>query len=284
MPALSTDADAPFAAGASPPDPLSADPLSDGPGRVPLFAQFGASLLFVAVATVLAFVVKHLIAVPNLSLIFVLPVVVAATSFGWGPALAAAVTSVLAFDFFFTAPFYSFRITSPSDLWASGLLLVIAAIVSTVAAQSRRRAVEARLAAEQAQALQALAHVVIEARPRDEILKAAATALNQIFRAPSVIFMEQGGSFARVAVAGAPTITAAEEEASRGSLTSNLATRAEMYPYDRSKFDFWPVASPTGPHCVVGVDFTRSDLERPEAPQRFVDVVSGYLAVAFAGK
>ena len=233
-----TDEDAPLEAGGSPPDAPS-----DNSWRMPLAAQYGASLLFVAVATVLGFVVKHLIAAPNLSLIFVLPVVIAATSFGWGPALAAAVTGVLAFDFFFTEPFYSFRITSPSDLWATGLLLVIAAIVSTVAAQSRRRAVAARLAAEQAQALQALAHVVIESRPRNEILEAAATALHQIFHAPSVIFMEHGGSFGPVATAGSPNITAAEEEASRESLASCVPTRAEMYPYDRSKFDFWPFST-----------------------------------------
>ena len=71
--------------------------------------------------------------------IFVLPVVIAATALGWGPSLLAVSTSVLAFDFFFTEPFYSFRIASPSDVWAAALLLVIAAIVSTIAAESRRR-------------------------------------------------------------------------------------------------------------------------------------------------
>ena len=273
-----TDEDAPFETGGRLPNTLS-----DSSRRMPLAAQYAASLLFVALATVLAFVVEHLIAAPNLTLIFVLPVVIAATGFGWGPALAAAVTGVLAFDFFFTEPVYSFRITSPSDLWAAGLLLVIAAMVSTVAAESRRRAVEARQAAEQSQALQALAHVVIESRPQKEILQAAATALNQIFHAPSVIFMEQGGTFGPVATAGAPKITAAEQEASRGSLTSHAPMRSEMYPYDGSKFDFWPITSPAGYGCVVGVDFTRSDRERPTEPQRFVDVVSGYLTVAFAG-
>jgi K+-sensing histidine kinase KdpD len=257
---------------------------SGGARRTPPAAQYAASLLFVAVATVLAFVVEQLIAAPNLTLLFVLPVVIAATSFGWGPALAAAVTGVLAFDFFFTEPLYSFRITSPSDLWATGLLLAIAAIVSGVAAESRRRSVEARQAAGQAQALQALAHVVIEARPRSEILQAAAIALNRIFDAPAVIFMEQGRTFSPVATAGAPGITAAEEEAARGSLASQAPIRAEMYPYDRSKFDIWPVATPAGFRCAVGVDFTRAGRERPAAPERAVEVVVGYLAAAFAPK
>ena len=48
-------------------------------GVLPLAAQYGLSLLFVALATGLAFVVDHLMAAPNLTLIFVLPVMAAAT-------------------------------------------------------------------------------------------------------------------------------------------------------------------------------------------------------------
>ena len=72
--------------------------------------------------------------------------------------------------------------TKPSEIWAAVLLFVIASIVTSVAAQSRRRAMEAREAAERAQALQALAHTVIEGRSQSQILQAAATALHRIFR------------------------------------------------------------------------------------------------------
>jgi two-component system sensor histidine kinase KdpD len=251
---------------------------------LPVAAHYGLALILVGVAALLAFVVEHLIAAPNLTLIFVLPVVIAATAFGWGPALVAAGAGVLAFDFFFTAPYYSFRIASPSDLWAAALLLVIAAIVSSVAAEARRRALEANRAAEQAQALQALAHVVIEDRPRDEVLRAAGTTLNRLFRAPAVVFLEERGAFGAVAMAGAPNITPAEEEAARGALDAHVATRSETYPYDRSEFDFWPVTTPAGCRCVVGVDFTKAEGGRPTEPERSVDVVRGYLAAAFAAR
>src|SRR5205807_2224646 len=101
--------------------------------------------------------------VPNLSLVFVLPVIVAAVSFGWGPALAAAVAGVLAFNFFLIAPRYSLDVADAANLWALALLLIAAAIVSAVAAQSRRRAVEAWTAADQATALQALARNLVGA-------------------------------------------------------------------------------------------------------------------------
>src|SRR4051812_20066546 len=95
---------------------------------LPILGQYAVSALLVAAATVLAFVVDQLIAAPNLTLIFVLPVMIAATAFGWGPALAAVILGVLAFDFFFTAPYISFRIDRPSDIWAAVLLLAVAAI------------------------------------------------------------------------------------------------------------------------------------------------------------
>lgn len=249
-------------------------------GALPLAAQYGLSLLFVALATGLAFVVDHLMAAPNLTLIFVLPVMAAATFFGWGPSLIAVAAGVLAFDFFFTEPYYSIRIASPSDLWATGLLLVIAAIVSTLAAESRRRTAEARRAVEQAQALQNLAHLVIQARPKPEIIEAAATTLTQIFRAPAVVFARTTGALAPVASAGEARITSAEEEAAQGALNTKVSARAETYPYDRSVFDFWPVTTPQGGEFVIGVDFTRSGRDRPAKPERFVEIVGGYLAAA----
>ncbi|HEX4712724.1 DUF4118 domain-containing protein [Phenylobacterium sp.] len=251
--------------------------------QLPLAARYGASLLFVALATGLAFIVENLISAPNLTLIFVLPVVAAATFFGWGPSLAAVVAGVLAFDFFFTQPFFSFRIASPSDLWAAALLLVIAAAVSTLAAESRSRALQARRAAEQAQALQALAHVVIQARPQSEVVEAAATAVNRIFRAPSVIFMQKAGALRPVASAGGARITSAEEDAAKGVLETRLPARAETYPFEQSQFDLWPVATSKDFSCVIGVDFTRSEHERPDAPVRFVEIVGAYLATAFGG-
>lgn len=243
---------------------------------LPLAAQYGLVLVFVALAAALAFVVEHLVAAPNLTLIFVLPVVVAATAFGWGPALLAVVTGVLAFDFFFTEPYYSLRIASPSDLWAAALLLVIAAIASSVAAQSRRRAMAAEQSAEQARALQDLAHQIIEGRPEWEILRAATAALHRAFRAPVVVGLRSGGAVKAVASAGDAKLVAADAEAALGALQANLATRAGTYPYDKSQFDFWPVASQGEQGWVIGVAFR----DRPEAPERFIDAVRGYVAAA----
>lgn len=264
-----------------PPGTRRTEPVSGR--RLPLAVQYLIVLMMVAVATLLAFVFEHLISTPNLTLIYVLPVVLAATAFGWGPALAATVAGVLAFDFFFTRPYFSLWIAAPSDLWAATLLLAIAAIVSSVAADARRQAVETRRAMEQSQALQGLAHAVIEGRPQADILSAAATALTRIFRAPVVIFMECGGEFAPVATAGGAKLTTADEDAARGALETRMRLHAGAYPYDDSKFDLWPVITRDGRGSVLGVDFSRTD-ERPTAPDRLVEIVGAYLTTALSAR
>lgn len=253
------------------------------PGLSP-FGQYAVSALMVVAATVLGFVVDNVISAPNLTLIFVLPVVLAGVAFGWGPSLAAVVLGVMAFDFFFTQPYRSFRIASPSDIWAAGLLLAVAAIVTTVATQSRRRALEAVLAAERAEALQRLAQVVIAARPRPEVLQAAAEALHLVFRAPVVIFLRDAGGLHPAATAGGPQIAPADEAAAACALTDRLHVRAETYPFDESEFEFWPVVAPRNCSCVIGVAFRSAEVERPERPERYVDVVSAYLAVALESR
>lgn len=263
-----------------------ADPAAEveqtGAGDLPKAAQYGLALVFVGLAAVLAFVVDHLVAAPNLTLIFVLPVVVSSVAFGWGPALAAALGGVLAFDFFFTRPYFSFRMTEPSEIWAAALLLVIATIVSSVAAESRRRALVAQQAAERATALQGLAHLVIDDRPEWEVMRSAAAVLNRAFRAPAVILLKHGESFAPVASAGEANLTEADREAARAALEAHVATHGGAYPYDASGFDFWPVAVRGEMGWVIGVGFLRSRQERPLCPERFVDVVRGYVAAAIA--
>ena len=95
------------------------DPRPDTPPSLPLIAQYGLALVFVALATGLAFLVQHLISAPNVTLIYVLPVIISATLFGWGPSLLAVAVGVIAFDFFFTEPL---RLTNPSEIWVAVLI------------------------------------------------------------------------------------------------------------------------------------------------------------------
>jgi K+-sensing histidine kinase KdpD len=253
------------------------------PTRISTGLGYGLSLLLVAAATVVAFVVDHIVPAPNLSLVFVLPVIVAALSFGWGPALISAMLSVAIFDFLFVEPRLSFRVASPTDLWALALLLVVAAIASTVGAQSHGRAVAARRAAQQAEALHGLAHAVIRAEPTPALIKTAASALGRIFDAPAIVLAEQSGKLSPVAASGGAILSPADQEAAQWALANDKPTRAETYPFDQAVFDFWPVQTPANHRLVLGVILAGRSDGRPQDPGRQVELVAAYLSAAATG-
>jgi K+-sensing histidine kinase KdpD len=259
---------------------LSTDIAEHRPERLHPAAAYALSFAMVAAATLAAVLVDQVQTVPNLSLIFVLPVVIAAVSFGWGPSLAAAVAGALAYNFFLIEPLYTLRVADPANIWALFLLLITAAIVSAVAAQSRRRALEAWSAADQATALQALARSLVGANGGNDAAKASVEALARLFQAPAVVFLHGETDLDVTAQAGGGELTAADHEAASWALAARMPTRGGAYPVEAAAYDFWPVVTPQRQQAVIGVSISLSDAGRPDNPERLVEIVSGYLAVA----
>jgi two-component system sensor histidine kinase KdpD len=250
------------------------------PQRLHRAIAYALSLAMVAAATLAAVLVDQVQAVPNLSLVFVLPVVIAAVSFGWGPALAAAVAGLLAFNFFLIAPRYSLNVADPSNLWALILLLIVAAIVSAVAAQSRRRAMEAWNAADQATALQMLAQGLVAAKGDASAAEACVQALARLFQASAVVLLQGETDLAIAARAGGGGLGAADHEAAGWALAARTPTRGGAYPVEGAAYDFWPIVTPQRRQAVIGVAISLGEDGRPANPERLVEIVGGYLAVA----
>jgi|GEM_PF-6988734 len=244
------------------------------PGR---WAGYAGAVALVGAAVLVGFVIQHLITAPDVTLVFVLPVVIAATGFGFRQAMLAATLGVLAFDFFFTPPFYSLRIHRADDIWAAALLLAIAAIVSTLAADARRRRLDAEREAARANALHALARLVVEAAPRPDVERATAQALAQIFGAPSAVLVERDGEL-RLGEDSA-SLPAADLEAARWTLSSGTASHADNYPFEASTFDFWPIRREGSPLLVLGVRADRKD-DWPETPAKYVELAGAYLCAS----
>lgn len=98
-----------------------------------------------AVAAAVAVGVDSQVAIPNISLVFVVPVVMAAISLGLGPSLCSAILGALAYNFFLTEPRYTLIVDDPANVWAIGLLFFVGLVVSGVAFTSHRRAADAAL-------------------------------------------------------------------------------------------------------------------------------------------
>jgi Domain of unknown function (DUF4118) len=105
----------------------------------------------------------------NVALVLAIVVVVAAIVGGRIAGAATSVAAALAFDFFYTRPYYTLRIDKREDVIAAVLLLVLGVIVGELGvlrAGSRR---EANLNALAAKRLELVAAVVATGAPLDEV-------------------------------------------------------------------------------------------------------------------
>jgi K+-sensing histidine kinase KdpD len=164
-----------------------ADPLF-GPGASRVM-RYLASIAMTGLATVVAVGVDSKLTIPNLSLVFVVPVIIAGVSLGLGPSLCSAILGALAFNFFLTEPRYSLAVDDPANIWAIGLLFVVGLIVSGVAFTSHQRAAEAALLRRQATVLQGFSRDLVAADDMKAIVSITSQALAALFQVPAVVML-----------------------------------------------------------------------------------------------
>ena len=99
----------------------------DGRARV---AGYVAALGLVAAATSIGALARGHLSEPDLVLLYLLAVVIAAARFGRGPSLVAATVSVLAFDFFFIPPYLTFLVHEKRYVLTFAIMLVVSLVTS----------------------------------------------------------------------------------------------------------------------------------------------------------
>src|SRR5450830_54951 len=103
-----------------------------------------ATLGLVGVLTIALFSMVWELGLEHGSVVYLLPVVIAATRWGIVSAIVAAVCGVLASAFFFYPPLYSFRITNPQEVVSLILFIFVAVVVSQLATRLKRQLEMAR--------------------------------------------------------------------------------------------------------------------------------------------
>ncbi len=253
-----------------------ADPLL-GPAASEVM-RYLASIAMTAAATIVAVGVDIKVTVPNLSLVFVVPVIIAGVGLGLGPSLCSAILGPLAFNFFLTEPRYTLAVDDPANIWAIGLLFVVGLIVSGVAFTSRQRATEAALLRRQATVLQSYSRELVAADNAKAIVSITSQALATLFQVPVVVMLVTQDRVVSLERLGDVEPQEAELEAARSSLATGTVVRSGIYPNLASRIDFWPVQTAEGQNAVIGLAFDPD--ERPSAVDTPVNIVASILALA----
>ena len=97
------------------------------------FKHLALTTLAVALALGLSWVLNRFLPLPNLSLVFLMPVLFAGGRYGLWPSLYAAVLGFAVYDFFFTEPYFTFHVYRTSDLATLIFYLVAAVVVGSMA-------------------------------------------------------------------------------------------------------------------------------------------------------
>jgi K+-sensing histidine kinase KdpD len=231
-----------------------------------------------AAATILAVGVEAKVTIPNLSLVFVVPVIIAGVSLGLGPSLCAAVLGALAFNFFLTEPRYSLAVDDPANIWAIGLLFVVGVITSGVAFTSHRRAAEAALLRRQVSLLEGYSRELAGAENANAAVSIASRVLAALFRVTAVAMLVNDSGVVFRKQIGELEPQESDLEAARSALTTGAAARGGVYPNVASRFDFWPLETAYGQKIAVGLAFDPD--ERPARPDDLINIVVRFLGLA----
>jgi two-component system sensor histidine kinase KdpD len=142
-----------------------------------------------------AAVLEH-VELPNISLIFVVPVLAAAVRHGLHASLWASALSLLAYDYFFLPPLYHFTIADPADILALALLLLVALVTSALAARTRAQARTAEREARTTGQLYDFSRKIAGVLDLDDLLWIAVAYLARALDGDVVVLMPQLGKLA----------------------------------------------------------------------------------------
>ena len=117
----------------------------------------------------------------NLVMLFLLGVVFVASRAKRGPAILASVLSVMAFDFFFVPPRFSFNVADSQFILTFSVMLVVALVVSTLTVQVRLTAEAARVREKRITALHELSRKLASTLGADTLLQHAVAHIADVF-------------------------------------------------------------------------------------------------------
>jgi len=150
------------------------------------------SAAIVAAATAGGVLVRGFLDIANLTMLYLLAVVIVALQWGRGPAVTAAVLGVLAYDFFFVPPRYTFAVSSTQYLLTFAGLLVVGLVVSTLADRGREQARAVRRREAYTTALYALSNDLAAARDVRGIVDTVVRHMAGTFGRDAAVFLPAG--------------------------------------------------------------------------------------------
>lgn len=220
--------------------------------------------------------------IENVDLVLLTAVVAVAVRFGLWPSLLASLAASLAYNFFFLPPVYTFTITDPTNVAAFFFFMLIAILVSNVAARVRTQADTAIGRIRTTEQLYAFSRKLAGTATLDDVLWASAYQIALMLKVRVVLLLPEDGLLTvksgyppedqldQADLAAADWAWSNDRPAGRGSDTLPGAKRL-----------FLPMRTGRGPIGVIGIDNDRTGPLLAPDQRRLLDALvdQGALAI-----
>jgi two-component system, OmpR family, sensor histidine kinase KdpD len=233
------------------------------------------SLVLVAVTTIGLLVLDQFFALRHVTLVYLVPVVIAATKLGIVPAVIAAIAGGGASAFFFYPPIYSFLVEDPQHLIELPLFVFVAIVTGHLATNLRRQADLARRREAEVHDLYAFSRRLAAAHTPGDIYTAIREHLTSIIGRRTILFETAPPGAASAAVSSEERVpeqvkcaTAVLAEGRKGSGNGSVVEDGEGR--------VWlvrPVSGKSGDFGVLAIDLGQQKGKTADAIRERVDAV-----------
>jgi two-component system sensor histidine kinase KdpD len=159
----------------------------DSVSAAAIFLPYVAALAMVAISTIAGTFLAPRWGNSAVDLLYLPTILASAILFGLWPALAAGLASALAYNFFFTPPFHTFRMDRPADIVTVVILFLVATVTSKLASSVREQAALATEHANRNATVAGFAARLLSCSDKQEIASVTCGEIGRIFECNSVM-------------------------------------------------------------------------------------------------
>jgi two-component system sensor histidine kinase KdpD len=229
-------------------------------------ASYVWTTLMVAAITGAGSGLFHILNLANVALLYLLPVMVAASLFGRWPALFAGVLSSLAYNFFFLPPTGTLTINNPENVITIIVLLGVAIVTSHLSARVRAQADLAAGSARQNAALAGFLRQLGDAANEEELMQAVCAEIARLLDVRTVMLtVSPDGPQLRAAFPPEDRLETMERAAAQWALDRGMPAGRGSDTLTASDWLFYPLKTTERIIAVIGLarddarDTVRSD-------------------------
>jgi len=240
-----------------------------------------ASLAMVLVALGVGLVLQRFLAVSNITLVFLTAVLASAVTYGLWPSLLACFVSVLAYNFFFLPPLYTFTIADPENVVALFFFAVVAVIASNLTARVRTQAVVARERANTTEDLYLFSSKLAGVATLDDLLWATVYQIAHMLKLRVVLLLPEGESVAvRAGYPPEDVLHDSDLAAAKWAWEKGMAAGRGADTLPGAKRLFLPMRTGRGVIGIIGLDSDRAGPLLSPDQRRLLDSLADQAALA----